>query len=79
MPGPLSQTQHQKGPLSLLGLSGFTLVAGFTMIRFTLHSAKRDLDSLRKEGNDLVKSSVKQGLQLEQIAASLQEINKKLA
>ena len=62
-----------------LGLSGSTLVAGFTMIRFTLHSAERDLDILRKDSNDLIKSSIKQGLQLEQITATLQEIKKKLA
>lgn len=58
-----------------LGLSGSTLATGFVMMRFTLHS---DLDALRKETNELVKSSIKQGLQLEQITATLVEIRKKL-
>ena len=75
-----------------LGLSGSTLATGFVMLRFKLHSAERDLDILRKDSNELVKSSIKQdlqleqqglqvkqqGLQMEQITASLVEINKKL-
>ena len=75
-----------------LGLSGSTLATSFVMLRFTLRSAERDLDILRKESNELVKSSIKQGLQMEQqglqlkqqglqmeqITASLVEINKKL-
>lgn len=76
-----------------LGLNGFTLATGFVMMRFTLHSAERDLDALRKESNELVKSSFKQGLQQEQqglqlqqqgvqlnkITATLEEMNKKLS
>ena len=42
-----------------LGLSGSTLVTGFVMLRFTL---QRDLDILRKDSNELVKSSMKQDL-----------------
>ena len=61
-----------------LGLSGSTLAGGFVLIRITLHSAERDLDALRIETNELVKSSIKQGLQLEQIIATLADIKKKL-
>lgn len=68
-----------------LGLSGSTLVTGFLMIRQALHSAERDLDALRKDSNELVKSNIKQGLQFEQISTkvdqiivTLAEISKKL-
>ena len=61
-----------------LGLSGSTLAGGFVLIRITLHSAERDLDALRIETNELVKSSIKQGLQLEQITATLADIKMKL-
>ncbi len=61
-----------------LGLSGSTLAGDFVLIRITLHSAERDLDALRIETNELVKSSIKQGLQLEQITATLADIKKKL-
>ena len=68
-----------------LGLSGSTLATGFVLLRFTLRSAQRDLDILRKDSNELVKSSIKQdlqleqqGLQMEQITANLVEINTKL-
>ena len=56
---------------------GLTMMMQFTL-QFTLHSLERDLDALRKESNELVKSSGKQSLQLEQITATLLEIKKKL-
>ena len=53
-----------------LGLSGSTLAIGLVLIRFTLHSAERDFDVLRKESNELVKSSIKQGVQLDELVKS---------
>ena len=62
----------------VLGLSGSTLAGGFVLVGVTLHSAERDLDALRNDINELVKSSIKQGLQLEQITGTLADIKKKL-
>lgn len=56
-----------------LGLSGSTLATGFVLLRFTLRSAQRDLDILRKDSNELVKSSIKQDLQLEQQGLQLKQ------
>ena len=58
-----------------VGLSGTTLGIGFTLMLVTLHSAERDLDILRKESNELVKSSLKQGLQLDHRGRQLDRLS----
>ena len=75
---PAAKSLHPSWPWAL-GLSGSTLVTGFLMMRQALHSAERDLDALRKDSNELVKSNIKQGLQFEQISIKLDQITVTLA
>ena len=77
VPAKAFKDAHPTWPWAL-GLSGSTLLSGLAVMRFSLHSAERDLDILRQETNALVKSSMKQEARLEHITETLVDIKAKL-